>query len=262
LQVLREGVKWSLLDDKAVRWDLELRQMQEEDQVPPEAAGRMFGKLSFGAQRVFNRCGRAALRPFLWRQHSFTKRMTKRLASAIRWWRGLLSLRPSRLLHAWQSEPGKVDAVLYTDAECHGKIGVVCAIRRAGCCLFARSRVPGRIRRRLQSRATQINVYELLGVLCTLLTFEDQIRGKKIAVFIDNKAALDIVVKGCSRADDANEVVFTIWETVAALGVDVQWLWVASKSNLADGPSRDHLDELRDLGAEEVAAIWPAFVGW
>ena len=91
LEVLREGVEWSLLEDKAERWDKELEEMQDEGEVPPEAAGRMFGKLGFGSQRVFARCGRAALRQFLWRQHSFTCRMTKRLASAIRWWRGVLN---------------------------------------------------------------------------------------------------------------------------------------------------------------------------
>ena len=95
-----------------------------------------------------------------------------------------------------------------------------------------------------------------------LLTFKEEIRGKRIAVYIDNKAALDIVVKGSSKAADANEVVFTIWQTVAALGVDVQWMWVASKSNLADGPSRGWIKELEELSAVEVKALWPEALGW
>ena len=70
-------------------------------------------------------------------------------------------------------------------------------------------------------------------------TFRKILEARGLPSTTNNKGALDIVVRGSSRGADANVVVFTICETVAALGVDAQWLWVASKSNLADGPTAE-----------------------
>ena len=126
LQVTEVGVTWSLCQDKAERWDEELRQCQKSDVMSAETAGRLCGKLQFGAERVFGRAGRAALRPLVRRQHSSeANTLTKRLRSCIRWWRAYLATNPKRSIF-WNDRGGhRADVIIYTDAERFGRIGIV-----------------------------------------------------------------------------------------------------------------------------------------
>ena len=57
-----------------------------------------------------------------------------------------------------------------------------------------------------QQRKTQIHLYELLAVVCAWETFGQQLAGHRVTVFIDNQCALNMLIKGWSRADDANEL--------------------------------------------------------
>ena len=77
-----------------------------------------------------------------------------------------------------------------------------------------------------------------------------------MACFVANKAALEMLVKRWSRADDANAVAAKCWWIMAALGVEVFWEYVPSKLNLADGPSRSKAEEVLSLGSEVVEANW------
>ena len=79
-----------------------------------------------------------------------------------------------------------------------------------------------------------------------------------MTVFIDNQCALNMLIKGWSRADDANDFVDFVWLKLAMLRAEVLWLYVPSKLNIADGPSRRRLDEVVALGAQEVPEKWPS----
>ena len=65
-----------------------------------------------------------------------------------------------------------------------------------------------------------------------------------------------MLVKGWSRADDANAIAAQCWWGIANLGVDVFWEYVPSKLNLADGPSWTSVDEVLSLGSVLVEAEW------
>ena len=65
-----------------------------------------------------------------------------------------------------------------------------------------------------------------------------------------------MLLKGWSRADDANAIAAQCWWTMAALGIEVFWEYVPSKLDLADGPSRSKVEEVLSLGSEVVEANW------
>ena len=64
---------------------------------------------------------------------------------------------------------------------------------------------PGHLIRSLADRATQINPMEVCGVILGLWTFEREIRGRRLLVFIDNQAALGAIRKGRSSVPDFND---------------------------------------------------------
>ena len=150
----------------------------------------------------------------------------------------MLRMRPEKKLLGQDLGRHKADFLLYSDADKRGRIGVVCIDIASGRCEFARTNVPRGWQRRLASRRTQINAFELAGVLCGISTFGNVISGKRGAIFVDNQSALNILIKGWSRKQDLNDMAADAWIEVARLGCHVEWLYVPSKLNPADAPSR------------------------
>ena len=86
----------------------------------------------------------------------------------------------------------------------------------------------------------------LLGVLVGLLSSyarvlgaAGQLRGRRGIWFVDNVAALMALVKGRSDVEELEKMAELIHAMMFALSLSLYFEWVASKSNWADGISRD-----------------------
>ena len=77
-----------------------------------------------------------------------------------------------------------------------------------------------------------------------------------MVAFIDNQAALNMITKGWSKAEDANVHIDYIWSQVATLDASIHWSYVRSKSNIADGPSCRKLNEMAELQATARPESW------
>ena len=66
-----------------------------------------------------------------------------------------------------------------------------------------------------------------------------------------------MLIKGWSRVEDANAIVDGVWLQLASGGTNAQFEYVASKANLADGPSRRDLRLMSHLCSQRVDAVWP-----
>ena len=102
--------------------------------------------------------------------------------------------------------------------------------------------------------------FELAAVAGAIGTFGAEIRGSRVRFFVDNASALALILKGSARRPDLNEIVATIWPRCADLNLEVEWQWVPSKSNIADGPSRQEFSQTEKLGAEQITMAWPELV--
>ena len=182
--------------------------------------------------------------------------MSRRLVAALEWWLAYLSAGPAGTIRGGEHVVAAPEWVLYTDAEGWGGVGAVLVHVASGACQHIVSSVPRRVQRALLPRRTQINVFELLAVLMALESYGPVLSGCRVVCFVDNKAALGMLVKGWSRADDANAIAAQCWWTMAALGIEIFWEYVPSKLNLADGPSRSKVEEVLSLGSEVVEANW------
>ena len=78
------------------------------------------------------------------------------------------------------------------------------------------------------------------------------LRGCGVVHFIDSKSALGCVIKGFSRQQDLALVAGRLWFEACALMLDYSAHYVASRLNIADGPSRDDVALLASLGASEI----------
>ena len=90
------------------------------------------------------------------------------------------------------------------------------------------------------------------------LTFALPCSGMKV-LFVDNKAAVACLVRGCSRQPDLNVLTGALSARLAIDAVGMCVRYVPSKLNLADAPSRNDTSELWALGAREVPAVMPAW---
>ena len=98
--------------------------------------------------------------------------------------------------------------------------------------------MPNRFVASLAPRATQINPFELLAVFFAASTWRDQLRGREVLFCIDNTVALSVLHKGRSPKKDLNRWVREANRLFAAYSINARFVWVPSKLNLADLPSR------------------------
>ena len=78
--------------------------------------------------------------------------------------------------------------------------------------------------------------------------------------FIDNDGVLNGVNNGSMRQEEGNQIIGNLWLECVALRIALTGARVESKANLADGPAREHLEELHALGASFVAPALPAWL--
>ena len=228
--------------------------------MDPGQASKLAGRLSFAVTASAGRVGRAFLRPFFAQSHDPLpgNRASPQLMRACEWFVHYLAVRPpflqpSRLqglrhVTTWSDAAGLsrwVAAVAYVDGEF----------------LWTRILTPDAVWEQLLERGEhQIGVQEMLGVMLAWATFESVLCGSLWTAFIDNDGVLGAILKGGSGAPEINIAVGQFWLGVARASVGFHGARVESKANVADGPSRDDLSEIRRLGARWVEPVLPPWV--
>ena len=78
-------------------------------------------------------------------------------------------------------------------------------------------------------------------------------KDEDVICYCDNTTVLGALVRGSSSAADLNDIIGTIWETVASINCRVWWEYVPSQLNVADPLSRGCTALATSLGGEQVA---------
>ena len=129
---------------------------------------------------------------------------------------------------------------LYTDAEGNGGIGG-CLCSADGDTMLRHvfaARLDKRFTGKLEKRLTQIMAFEAMAVSVGIETFKGNISGAKCVYLIDNLSVLGSVKKGRCKARDIHNIVRVISDRILHLNIFPIFLWVPSRFNLADAPSR------------------------
>ena len=112
-----------------------------------------------------------------------------------------------------------------------------------------------------------INFAEFVALVAVYLSVPEVVRGRFVLHFGDNETANQTAIKGSSRARDLAEAVTTLRFVWVSLQVSPWVARVASKSNPADGPTRDDFSFEKWVQGRGEVLEWVEFVcpdlgGW
>ena len=255
-----------------------LRICLETDQLTPEEASRLCGKLVFLQSSLFGMAGRAPLSPIYARSHggaSQALQLNQGLRGAIQALIAVLqSAKPRRIpLHSVSQRT----SVIYADAyfklgDTSWKVGHADAkqwtrskvstlqngwgfLAKAGAVLTAgHGAVPAHVVDCFGSRKAYIFFLEVNAQILTLLAnrcFLDPFW----VCFIDNRAGRAALTKGFSSDSSINNLLAFFWCLCSEIGWFGHFEWVASKLNPADPVSRGELDGAVQRGARFLGPV-------
>lgn len=96
----------------------------------------------------------------------------------------------------------------------------------------------------------KIHQLEILLVVMACIAFEEDIRSKRLFIHVDKSAAQSSLINAGSANHTSRSLVYLYLDLEQRIQF-VPWVSrVSSASNIADGPSRNSLEEVRGLGAE------------
>ena len=222
--------------------------------LDPGTAGKLKGKLMFGASQLWGKVGRAFLRVISERQYARFPvgdsgfALDEPLRFALEHWRHLIRAGPPRPIEMKKIK--KPDVVIFTDGFTPDprdddprpdRVGAVLFDRRWEAPLQFSEVIPKEMQKNCAPRKTQIVPVEMIAPILALHTFRERLFGTDLILLIDSEAVESALVKGYSSKSDLCTLVSVFWNLIFELRVRVFIDRVSTDSNPADWPSRDDL---------------------
>ena len=259
--LIKESRKVELLD--------EIDRILETNVLDPGSAGKLKGKLMFGASQLWGKLGRAFLRSISERQYARTSNdsfaLDEALKRSLRHWRGLIKGGPPRPIDLRSVKLS--DAVIFTDGfapdprkneKLAERVGAVIFARRMLAPLQFSEIVPKHVIRKWIPRMTQIVPVEMIAPILALETFKDRLIGSDLIILIDSEAVEAALIKGYSSKEDLCDLISVFWDLVFEIHARVFIDRIATDANPADWPSRGNLARGEEVGWISKKAVWPA----
>jgi len=210
-------------------------------------AQKLAGRLSWAQTFMFHKVGRAMLRPIFDQKWSKSGQVSKMLRTALMWWLNVLALticecRPWTVtdeppVHVFvdaRGVPPRCAAVAVIDGKVHHSDG----------------EPSERIMKSFQKRAdSQICGLEMLAIALGLSVFANELKGRKVIMFSDNKGAEGATRKGTAKAWDHCQIIHEIWTMALQSGIHLWLERVPTDDNVSDLPSRQEYSLLQEMGS-------------
>ena len=211
------------------------------------AAAKLYGTANFFEGGTFGKIGRSGLDAVKERQYSHSKGVTTEIERSFSVIETVVKLRPERIVHlappVVERYVGASDAA-YEDSVGSGGFLVAMLNNHGGYQGVARAvKIEASLYSMWEPCVTYIAQLELVMVLIAMLKLPDELRGKRGVWFIDNTAALMALVRGRSNSADLDRLAGSIHAALFAMQIWMYFEWVESKSNWADGISRESLKD-------------------
>ena len=247
----------------------ELEAIVDSKMLDPGSAGKLKGKLMFGASQLWGKVGRAFLRPFSERQYAKFPandqfRIDKALLVSIKHWKNLIESGPPRPI---DFKGRKIsDLVIFTDGftpdprkqeKLPDRVGAVVFDHRLCSPIQFSEVIPKSVQKHWLQRKTQIVPVEMIAPILALQTFRERVVGADVIILIDSEAVEASLIKGYSSKEDLCSLISVFWDLVFDLRARVFIDRVATDSNPADWPSRADLATGEAAGWLTVQADWP-----
>ena len=197
---------------------------------------KLVGKLNFAQTATMGKVGRVALRPLYDMIMRGGGQLDKRSSWALNWRLRLLPDMAPRLIKPIGS---LVDVRIYSDA-CTTGGGMAAVALFSGTKEVTVLMTGVADKKLLRSLETTNEIFglEMFAMVSAVITLGDQLRGKRIMLFMDNNAASGALIKGSSRVLIVLAMIESFWGCMARLSASCWVERVASGANPADAPSR------------------------
>ena len=237
---------------KVTKWLHRISHALQSKDISSGASNKLAGALSWSAQHVFQRLGRALLRP-LYAKRRY-KKWTTQIESSLRWWHEVLTLqiqqrrlwvlpveRTVQVFCDARSTPPRLAAVVYT---------------YDGLSYYTDMEPPQALLDFfVERRDAQICGLELCAIALALCTFGEFCEGRKVHLWSDNCGSEHATRRGSAKAWDHNHIVHALWVKAAMLRCHLWVDRVPTKVNIADLPSREEYGLLRAMHTKFVEPV-------
>lgn len=154
---------------------------------------------------MFNRVGRAVLRPIFDQKSRRDGKVSHELQESLRWWLAVLhaGITEDR---RWAEPGGNIVQLLCDASSSPPEVGAVLLIDDT--CYFTHMSVPHNVVDMFRRREdNQIMALELLGISLGLCTFQAELKGRRVVIHCDNKGSevhfafirhVNVIVVACS----------------------------------------------------------------
>ena len=247
----------------------EIDRVLKTNLLDPGSAGKLKGKLMFGASQLWGKLGRAFLRSLSERQYARSSidpfSLDEALRRSLLHWKKLISDGPPRAIEFRSSKLS--DAVVFTDGftpdprkneQLPDRVGAVIFDRRMSKPVQFSEIIPKRVIKKWIPRKTQIVPVEMMAPILALETFKERLVGADVIILIDSEAVEAALIKGYSSKEDLCDLISVFWDLVFEVKARVFIDRVATDANPADWPSRGDLSRGEKAGWTSRKAVWPA----
>eukprot|EP00435_Cladocopium_sp_Y103_P055182 s631_g18.t1 len=238
----------------------EIDAILESQVFPPGQAGKLRGKLMFGASQLWGKIGRAFLRSLSERQYTKFNHtsLNRAITLSLEHWRWLIVEGPPRPV--LEVNPRPADYALFTDGSFpDGKQGSPLKPWIGGV-LFRRGEVPLQFSCEVEEalikkwlpRKSQIAMVELFATIVAMKTFGAQLAGSWSFLLVDSEPVQGALVKGYSAREDVCELVGVFWKLALDLKVNLYVDRVPTDAYPADPPQVATGLDLKSLGGKVI----------
>jgi len=221
----------------------ELLDMATENKVFPARAGKVRGKIGWIASATYGRCGRFGTGVLKKLQYSdFPVSIAHEDSIALRLLAAMILQVPPRMIKLMA--PKRPSVLVYSDASWEGEARLGWIIIDEDSAITPEGRtslVTQALLDNLIVRTTQIMACEAVAVPQAIIREPWRFAGKDVMWFIDNEAACSSMIRGSSSQEDIGIISGVTHFLMLQHDVRIWYEWVDSKSNPADGLSRDGL---------------------
>lgn len=229
--------------------------------LTPSLAASLLGKFGFLCSTLFGKLGRCCTAAIRERQYasSADTSLTLPIRQCLYLKRHLLYVSPPRQFRFGSCQP---PLLLYTDAsdvpERDDRFivgGVLVDPQRGPALEYFSWVVPPAVVSSWLPKKSYMGQLEIFAGPVALATWASQLRHRDVLHFVDNDAAAACLVKGYSPKLDSSALVGEHWSHAADAAVNLYIDRVESKSNIADGPSRQDFALMETLRARPCSPV-------
>jgi len=256
--VLGMSIEWCLAFDH-VRVTLEFGKSQQWlaafvealglDELQPELAAKMAGRLQWCLTASTSRAGRSFLKALFAQANKPLPfgAMSPRLRAACKWICQYLLTRPASVYRSINETRQKVTTWSDASGKDRWLAVVVCVDGRY---LWTRCQIQqDLIDVFIPREDNYIGLLELLAPILAWATFRAELQGRLWSAFIDNQGVVHNLFKGTAASEEADFLVGKLWLELAVSETALFVQRVESKANVADDPTRNSTVFLEKLGA-------------